>query len=292
MSEQVVARVNGSPINQADFDNAVQGYSMELYRKTMDHLGADELKEVRDLALEKLLARELIFQQALSCGVVADENAVAAETQKIIANFPSEEEFYATLEKAGIASQAYYRMIRQDLTVNLLTEKELASLPEPEDEQVGEMYRSFPEKMKKPGRVRACHILVKLSDGNRAEAEARMAELKTRCQNEDFGELAKNHSDCPSGNRGGDLGYFKAGDMVKSFSDAAFSQEIGVVGEVVESPFGFHLIKVLNREPETSLTLEEATPQIRQLLKEEAAAKHLKDWVAGLREKAQVEIIC
>ncbi len=290
MAEQVVARVNGSPIKQADLDNAVQGYSMELYRKTMDHLSADELKEVQELALEKLLARELIFQEALSRGVVADEEAVIAETQKIIANFPSEEEFFATLEKAGIAPQAYYRMIRQDLTVNLLTEKELAALPEPEADQIEEMYRRYPEQMKKPGRVRACHILVKVREGHRAEAEARIGELKARCGKEDFAELAQNHSDCPSGSRGGDLGYFKAGDMVESFSDAAFSQEVGVVGEVVESPFGLHLIKVLNREQESSLTLEEAVPQIRKLLKEEAGARHLKDWVAGLREKAQIEI--
>ena len=71
MSQKIFATVNGSPISEADFNNAVQGYAMELHRKTMDHLSADELAAIQDLALEKLLGRELIYQEALSRGVLA-----------------------------------------------------------------------------------------------------------------------------------------------------------------------------------------------------------------------------
>ncbi len=60
MSEKIIAKVNGSPISVADYTNAVQGYAMELHRKTMDSLSADELAAIENLALEKLLARELI----------------------------------------------------------------------------------------------------------------------------------------------------------------------------------------------------------------------------------------
>ena len=99
MSE-LVATVNGQPIRKMDLDNTVQGFSLEQYRKTADQLTDGERAKLQELALEKLLARELIFQEAMAIGIVAEEAAIDAERQKIVANFPSEDEFFATLEKA------------------------------------------------------------------------------------------------------------------------------------------------------------------------------------------------
>jgi peptidyl-prolyl cis-trans isomerase C len=291
VSENIVAKVNGRPISETDFNNAVQGYAMELHRKAMDHLSADELSTIQELALEKLLGRELIYQEALSRGVLATADAVAAEIERLMKSFSSPEDFYATLEKAGINQADYQRMIRQDLTVNLLTEQEVADLPEPDAAQVEATYLAHPEQMKTPPRVRAGHILLKVREGERDATHRRMVELQQRCREEDFAELARDCSDCPSGARGGDLGYFKPGDMVKVFSETAFSQPIGVVGKIVESPFGFHLIKVTGREEGTPLTLEEAAPKIRQFIKGESVASHLKRWVDELKSRATIEML-
>ncbi|WP_432822515.1 peptidylprolyl isomerase [Trichloromonas sp.] len=291
MSTDIIAKVNGSPISRADFNNAVQGYAMELHRKTMEHLSADELSAIEELAIEKLVARELIYQEALSRGVLTTAEAVAAEIERLMKNFNSPEEFFATLEKAGIDQAAYQRMIRQDLTVNLLTEQQVAGLPEPDFEQVESVYQAHAEQMKQPPRVRACHILLKVRDGEREATRQRMVELRQRCLQEDFAELARDASDCPSAARGGDLGYFKQGDMVQSFSEAAFSQPVGEVGDIVESPFGFHLIKVLGREEGKALSLEEAAPKIRQFLKGEAASRHLQAWVDELKSSASIEMV-
>jgi len=85
--------------------------------------------------------------------------------------------------------------------------------------------------------VRASHILVK------SEQEAR--DLKTRIEGgEDFASVAKAHSTCPSGQSGGDLGYFGKGMMVKEFEDAAFASDVNKVSEPVKTQFGYHLIKV------------------------------------------------
>lgn len=288
----LVATVNGTPIRRSDLDNAIQGLSMQMHRKTMDQLSAGEGEEIRELALEKLLARELIYQAAMAQGVLAEEAAVSGEKYKIMATFPSEEEFYATLGKAGIDAAAYHRMLRQDLTVNLMTERRLAEVDsDPSEERIAETYRRFPDKMKKPGRVRAAHILIRFDQGGREEALKRIREIRTLCDDEDFGALAKRHSDCPSAPGGGDLGYFRKGDMVKAFEQAAFSRPVGQVGEPVETQFGFHLIKVLDRERDVQLTLEEATPKIRRFLKEEAAAAALKEWVGELRTAAEVVVL-
>ncbi|BCR05331.1 peptidylprolyl isomerase [Desulfuromonas versatilis] len=291
VSDDKVAVVNGKIITEFDFHNALQGFAMEMHRKPMEQLSVEELEEIRALAMEKLVARELIYQEALAEGVVAADDAVSAEIDKVIANFPSEEEFYATLAKAGIQPIAYYRMLRQDLTVNLMSEKKLAQVAEPAEAEILETYRRHPEKMKKPGRARACHILVKAPPGDREEALVKIRRIKEQATADNFADLAREHSQCPSAQRGGDLGYFHRGDMVKPFSDAAFSQQVGAVGDIVETPFGVHLIRVLDHEPDSSLSLEEARPSIRRFLKETAGAQLLKQWVEDLRRRADIEIL-
>lgn len=85
--------------------------------------------------------------------------------------------------------------------------------------------------------VRACHILVK----SEKEAKDLLEQIKT---GSDFAELARRYSDCPSGKKGGDLGYFGRGQMVKEFENAAFTMGKGQVSEPVKTQFGYHLIKV------------------------------------------------
>ncbi len=287
--EQLFVRINGQPILQRDLENCMQGFALELFRKPLDRLAVTEREEVQTLAQEKVVARELIFQAALAAGVVASEASVLEEIAGLINNFPDPESFYATLEKADIEPMAYHRMVRQDLTVNQMTERELRGLADPDAAAIGEAYRLYPEKMSRSPMVRACHLLLRCSAENRAEVQARMQELKLRATQEDFPELARAYSQCPSAERGGELGFFKPGSMVKAFEDAAFSQPVGVVGDIVETPFGLHLIKVLAKEESAPRTLEEASEDIRALLKEQAAARHLRAWVEGLRASAKIE---
>ena len=285
----IVARVNGTEIKRADLENAIQGYAIEQLRKTADQLSDRELTELRELALEKLLARELIFQEALLYGIVASEEAIDEEKYKIIANFPSEDEFYATLAKAGIDALTYHRMLRQDLSVNLMTEKKVADLPEPTEEQIALMYEQHPEKMVRRGRVRASHILAKLKPGHEEQALVKIRDLQKQVTPENFAELASQHSDCPSSTAGGDLGWFRRGDMVKQFEEVAFSLQVGEISDVVATQFGFHLIRLVEREEDQSLSREEARPMIISFIKDESATRLLKEWVVELKERAVIE---
>lgn len=102
-----------------------------------------------------------------------------------------------------------------------------------------------------PNQVRASHILLmykgsmrSTADRSKEEAQTQIADLKQQVENgADFAELAKQHSDCPSGREGGDLGQFPKGAMVPEFEQAAFSLEPGQTSDVVETSFGYHLIQ-------------------------------------------------
>ena len=87
----------------------------------------------------------------------------------------------------------------------------------------------------------ARHILVK--------TEQECIDLKKQIEEgADFASVAEKHSECPSGKRGGDLGEFAPGQMVKEFDDVVFSAELGQVHGPVQTQFGFHLIEITSRE--------------------------------------------
>jgi parvulin-like peptidyl-prolyl isomerase len=102
-----------------------------------------------------------------------------------------------------------------------------------------------------PDQVQASHILLMYAGSARStasrsrdEAAAEIARLKTEVDGgADFAELAREHSDCPSGSAGGDLGQFARGMMVPAFEDAAFGLDVGATSDVVETDFGYHLIR-------------------------------------------------
>lgn len=282
--------VNGTPISHFDFMNAMQSYSMELYRKSVDQLSEEEQEKVQEIAVERIIARELIFQQALAEGVIANDEQIQQETAKVMQNFPSEEEFYATLEKAGVDKESYYRMIRQDLSVNMLTDKKLEAAEEASEEEIRAFYDEHPDKMVKPAMVQASHILVKADLENPEKPEAKIAEIKEKIDNgEDFAALAQEHSACPSSAKGGDLGLFGPGSMVKPFEEAAFALKPGEVSDVVPTQFGLHLIKVTDTQEPQNLEYEEAKPQIAQFLKEQNGAKLLQEWVEELKKEATID---
>lgn len=286
-----VAKVSGSPISRFELDSTVESYAVEFYHRSRRQLSDEERLEARGLALDKLIARELIYLEALSQGVIATQEDVDKELEKVVKDHRGEQGFLKTLQKAGIDALTYQRIVRKDATVSLLSRKMEEEIPQPDEEQLRLFYDSHRQQLKKPARVRASHILVLAEEGNRDEALEEIEALKEASRTEDFAELARRSSRCPSASSGGDLGYFKRRDMAESFSEAAFAQPIGEVGEVVETGFGFHLIKVTGREEEAELSFEQALPQIRDYVRREESARRMREWVATLKSQATIEIL-
>ena len=107
----------------------------------------------------------------------------------------------------------------------------------------------------------------------------------------DFAELAKQFSDCPSSSRGGDLGYFSRGKMVKPFEDAAFALKIGEMSNVVETKFGYHVIKVTDKKPESVTEFDKEKEKLSNYLKREKIQKAVEEYVAKLKQTAKIDIL-
>jgi peptidyl-prolyl cis-trans isomerase SurA len=122
------------------------------------------------------------------------------------------------------------------------------------------------------------------------EVKRRLEEFKARIDNGqvEFGTLARLHSVDPSGSRGGDLGWLHPGDTVPEFERAMNALRINEISMPVQSPFGWHLIQVLERRTEPAST-ERARQQARQALRERKAEEAYQDWLRQLRDKTYVE---
>jgi peptidyl-prolyl cis-trans isomerase SurA len=136
----------------------------------------------------------------------------------------------------------------------------------------------------------ARHILVKVSELTpEADAKHRLIELKERLDNgADFAELARLHSEDPSGANGGDLGWIASGDTVPEFERAMKALEPGQVSEPVQTPFGWHLIEVLERRTD-NVGVDRQRLYARQTLRSRKADEAYQEWVRQLRDRAYIE---
>jgi peptidyl-prolyl cis-trans isomerase C len=162
------------------------------------------------------------------------------------------------------------------------------------DQEIKTFYESRPALFKQPEQVRASHILIKVEpqadESHKTAARKKIQKIQQRLQKgEDLAALAQEFSQCPSSAKGGDLGYFRRGQMVKPFEEAAFALKPGEVSDVVETKFGYHLIKVIEKKSETTIAFEDIKDRLEQYLKQEKVQKEVSLYAQKLKEKAKVE---
>ncbi len=182
-------------------------------------------------------------------------------------------------EAAGVAESPVFRSALQLARDRVLSDVQLARLDQINkpseaalEQRAREIYRADTTRFEVVEEVQASHILVLSTDTDAEQKAAQiLADLKA---GKDFAELAKAKSQDPgSGSKGGDLGFFKRGRMVKEFEDAAFKMKVGDVSDVIKSQFGFHIIKVTDRKEPGKQPFE----QVRESLIAEAGQKILTE---------------
>ena len=151
------------------------------------------------------------------------------------------------------------------------------------DVEILEYFESNKEQFKKPETMLASHILVK-------EEEQANDILEKINNGLSFEDAAKEFSDCPSKDRGGDLEEFARGSMVPEFEEAAFNSEVGIVDKPVKTQFGYHIIKVLKKNEAESLELKDVKDQVKQTLLQSNQQQAYMEKTNQLKDKYKVEV--
>ena len=151
------------------------------------------------------------------------------------------------------------------------------------DDEAKSYYEKRKEEFIVPERIKASHILV--------EEESKVKEILARLsQDGDFAAIAKENSICPSKERGGDLGFFSAGQMLPEFEKAAFKLKPGQLSGVVKTAAGFHIIKVTGRDPARQMAYEDVERRIKELIVRERMKEKFDELIAVLKEGVKLEI--
>jgi peptidyl-prolyl cis-trans isomerase C len=288
---QTIATVNGVPIDDKALSAAMQSLSQEQFHAPIADVSADRHEELKAMALERLVARELIYQLALAEGFLADDQAVEAETQRILRLMGNPKDFWSKLEQKGMDQASFIRMVRKDVTVDQMTARYLEKLPEPEEEEIVRFFKENPDKIREPERVSVNHILVSIEEEGAEKALASALALKEEAELKGFSETARLHSVCASAPGGGSLGKIRRQDVDPTFAEVAFTQPIGAISEPFRTPYGYHLVKIDERDIPSPPTLDEARPRILGFLKKLKGAKLLEEWIAELRQAADIKVL-
>jgi peptidyl-prolyl cis-trans isomerase C len=290
---EVLARVNGEEIKKAEFEEAVQ--NMEA--RAGGPVPAEQRDKVyRDL-LDQLVGYKLLTQETKTRNVVVPDADVEARISQIRGQFPSEDVFKQMLEQRKLTLEQMRSDARQDMAVAKMIQDEVAAKATVTPAQVDDFYAKNPDQFKEAERVRASHILIAFPDNADAAAKTQArttAEqvLKDVKSGKDFAALAKEHSQDPgSATNGGDLGFFQQGQMVGPFNDAAFSLAPGAISDLVETNFGYHIIKVAEKQPGRTVPLAEVRPQVEEYLQNRNRDQQTDAFVESLKTKGKVEIL-
>lgn len=198
-------------------------------------------------------------------------------------------------EESKMPVEKFLAFFTKNIRIEKLLNGKIADLPKPTDEEVKARFEQVveanPESVKTPESVEASHILIKVDENTKDEdAKKKIDAIRVKLvAGADFAEMAKESSDCPSKTNGGSLGDFGRGQMVKEFEDAAFTQKIGEIGEVVKTQFGYHIIKVDSKKEAGEVKFDDVKDKIAESMVKESANKIRSEFIASLRDAAQIE---
>lgn len=294
--EGFAAKVNGVGIKAETLDAAVNNFieNQKMFGATVKDEEKDKLK--KDI-LNELISAELLYQASQKAGLGDLTKEVDTQLESIKKGFGSEQEFQKVLKERGIDIKSLKEDVKKGIYINAYLEKDVFSKMTPvTEDQKKQEYETNKDKLNVPDEVRASHILIKAGEKatpeEKQKAKEKIDALRARLMSgEDFAKLAKENSEDGSAANGGDLGYFKKGEMVKPFEDTAFALEKDQVSPVIETQFGYHIIKAIDKKTAHTLTYEEVSGDIEKFLMNKNKRDMVNKTVEGLKKGAKIDII-
>ena len=289
----VVATVNGESVESWEIENAVK----RAEARAGGPVPTDKRDEVFRNVLDQIVAFHMLAQDARSRKLETTAADIDTQMAEIRKSFETEEAFKQNLASQGLTVDQLRRQTGMSMLVQKILEIEVNSKVSVSDADVTDFYQKNLERFKEGETVRASHILIAVpQDADDAKKQAARAKaeqvLKQAKGGADFAKLAREQSQDPgSAPQGGDLGFFPKGQMTPTFEEAAFALKNGAVSGLVESPFGLHIIKVVDRKPPRTMPLEQVSPEIRNFLTQGQRQKALETFLEASKAKAKIQIL-
>lgn len=280
VDENVVATVNGDVIGKADFER-------ELSRESQAMEGSaprspEQIQPFKQALLETMIERAVLLQAAKEAQLQVSPDEVDRRVLALTSEYPAGT-FDTALAQSQTSRTELARRTHDELVIEKLLADQVFTRVAVIEEQIRRAYDENPDAWMEPEQVHAQQLVVKGLD----EAK-RLQQLLW--QGKKFSDLARKYSLSPDGKVGGDLGFFKRGEMPPAFDDAIFRLSVGGTSDVVSTDYGFHLFRLIEKKPARKRELAEVRAGIEQKLLSTLRAERQVSYVKGLRDKAQVRV--
>jgi peptidyl-prolyl cis-trans isomerase C len=275
----LIVTVNREVILRGDFQRQLD---QEVQAAGIDAEGAEQLDSFKQAVLRDLIDRRLLLQAAKAAGVNLSAEEIDRAVLRMGADYPTDSLNQALAE--GQQSMAELRQhTAEQLTIEKLFHEHLYPRVAVTEAEIRNYFDEHPDEFKELEQVHAAQIVVKGYD----EAKRIQQQLQS---GKKFSDLARKYSLSPDAKVGGDLGFFHRGVMPHQFDDVAFKLGVSQVSDIVETEYGFHLFKVLEKRSARKLQLAEVHAKIHEKLLTEKRQEAQAEYLKSLRTKANVQV--
>lgn len=294
-AEEVAALVNGEPIVAAAVQGEIKGI-LGRFQEQGRKPSEAEMASLRESVLEKMIKLELLSQESKKSGIAVNSTDIDNELKGYKKGFADDKAFAKALGEAGITEAELRKQIGKNLAIQKLIDTKFKGKAQVTEQDAKDFYNNNQDKFAQPEMVHARHILITAKEtepkADKDRKRAKLVQIKKQLKDgADFAELAKQFSDCPSKERGGDLGFFPRGQMVKPFDQAVFKMMPGDISDIVETEFGYHLIKLEEKKPAKTVSFDEAKAKITAYLTQEKITTNIEAFLAEAKGKATIKIL-
>ena len=322
-SAQTIIKVNGENITQGQFDESFNkstqgGMMAQLGINVKDGKNSFLYYLIKDKVVNELIVKELLNQEVEKRGIKVSGEDVDNAVKEIVDKVGSKEQLNQILKQNGITTSQFKKDLAEEVKMKKLAQELTDS--KVSDADAKKYYNENVNQFKYPEKVKASHILISVNPqeieeiitsdkenagisqeeikkkvaaeiaNRKAKAEKLLGEIKK--DQSQFEKLAKENSDdTTTAVKGGDLGFFAAQDMVPEFSKAAFSMKPNTVSNLVETQFGYHIIKVTDRMEAGQQPFEKVKNDIKGFLETQKQLEAIDKLVESLKKNATIEYV-
>ena len=279
--EAIVAKVNGTVLTNKDLEMQVD----RVIATTTFHRNVpiDRRKRFYGKAIEELIVRELEYQNGLANGLKPDKARVDAQVDKLKQRFGAEQ-YKASLERAGMTEAMLRSQIEKEMVIQAIIAKKASEAPPITEAVIKAYYEKNISKYIQPETIKLSIISTK----DEKKANDMLAKIK---EGDDFGEIAYSMSEDEYHLKNGDIGYIHKGRLLPEIDDIAFKMKVGEVSGVIKAGDQWVIIKLQDKKPAHQLSFEEIKDKLKNELETKQAREFEEKWIAGLKDKAKIEIL-
>ncbi len=293
--DAIAAKVNGKPILMDDLNKNLK-LAIERNRSIDQEVLPEEQETLKKKILDTMIDELLLEEIADADGITVSDKEVEETIKQFKQRYGGDAKFIQALQTSGRTLEELKDIIRRGKRIQKLLDRKLVVDEAKAEQEAQAYYNEHPQEFVQQEAVRVSHILIRVKadadEAQRKEAHDKAAEiLKKLRSGEDFAKLADEYSEGPGAKRGGDLGWILPGSMDPAFDKVAFSLAEGEVSGIVETPFGYHLIKVTEKRDPRKLDFEWVKKSILRKIEQEMRSEKKKEFFSKLRQQADIEVL-